>query len=101
MDKQKTNPDPDFAPPERRAGGSLFTVISVSFGLTCAFLVACSVLFATVVVKALDDMFASFGFFIWITFAVFVMPTVIELLFLLQTGQPIRFVVRLVETLCN
>jgi hypothetical protein len=101
MDKHKADPYPELASPRRRKSGYLLTAIFVSLGLICVVLFVGPVLLAMAVVSALANMSAAFGILFWTNIVVFVMPRLIELLLLLQTGQPVRFVVRLVQTLCN
>jgi hypothetical protein len=101
MKKHKADEYPGFAPPRRRMKRFLLTAIYLLMGLACFVLFAGPVLLAMVVIRGLANFSVSFGISFWMGVVAFVMPALIELLVLLQTGQPVQFVVRLARMLGN
>jgi hypothetical protein len=101
MKKPEFDQHPGFAPRRRRVRGFLLTAILFSLGLTCFVLFAGPVLVAMALISALADFSATFAMAWASTLALVVLPWLIEMLWLLQTGQTIRFVMRVVQALFN
>ncbi len=101
MKKYKVDECPGFAPPRRRSKGFVLTAIYLLLGVTCFVLFAGPVLLAMAVVRGLANLSVSFGISFWMAVAAFVMPRLIELFILLQTGQAVQFVMRLARMLGN
>lgn len=101
MKKYKVDECPGFAPSRRRIKGFVLTAIYLLLGVTCFVLFAGPVLVAMAVVRGLADLSASIGIMIWAIVVLVFLPSLIELLILLQTGQAVQFVVRLVRMLGN
>ena len=107
MKKHTADQYPGFAPPRRRFWGTLLTAISLAVGLTCIVLFVGAAVLATVVNGALaaaSGVVANIIFWamIWPIALFLALPVaVIELLWLLQTGQAVQFVIRLLQTLTN
>jgi hypothetical protein len=105
MKKPKADQYPGFAPRRRRVRGFLLTAILLSIGLTCFVLFVGPVLVAMALIGALANSLASFSatfVMAWASvLALVVLPWLIEMFWLLQTGQTIRFVMRVLQALSN
>jgi hypothetical protein len=102
MKKQPADPYPGMKPPGRRRGISLFTLILLAIGITCFGIGLVPVVIAFAQINAVGQMFTGIGLAVS-TLALFVtvVSTLIELLWLLQTAQPVQFVMRLLQALSN
>ena len=94
MKTHKADEYPGFAPARRRGKRLLLTGIYLLMGLACFVLFAGPVLLAMAVIRGLADLSASIGIMIWAIVLLVFLPSLIELLVLLQTGQALQFVVR-------
>ena len=96
---------PGFAPPRRRRKSRLLTTMLLAVGLTVCVLFLGPVLLAMALLKAIGDAVESFGesfgFYVGLYLLAVAMPTVLELLVLLQTGGVIRFAFRVLQLLSN
>jgi hypothetical protein len=101
MKKPKADQHPGFAPRRRRCKGFLLTAILLSIGLTCFVLFVGPVLVAMALIGALADFSATFVMAWASVLALVVLPWLIEMLWLLQTGQTIRAVMRVLQALSN
>ena len=101
MKKTKADQYPGFAPPRRRGKGFLLAAILLSLGLTCFVLLLGPVLVAMALINALANISVTFAADLASVFALVVLPWLIEMFWLLQTGQTIRFVMRVLQTLSN
>jgi vacuolar-type H+-ATPase subunit I/STV1 len=101
MKKPKADQYPGFAPRPRRVKGFLFTAILLALGLTCFVLFVGPVLVAMALIGALADFSATFAMAWASVLALVVLPWLIEMFLLLQTGQTIRFVMRVLQALSN
>jgi hypothetical protein len=105
--KHKVDGDPEFRPPRQFLDGFLLAAIVLALGLTCSFLFVGPVLIAMAAVKVMAELGESVGTILSGLAAVMcvllsgMMARVMELLWLLQMGDPIRFLVRLMEILSN
>ena len=101
MKKPKADQYPGFAPPRRRGKGFLLAAILLSLGLTCFVLFAGPMLIAMAVISALANLSITFAMDLASMFALVVLPWLIEMLWLIQTGQTIRAVMRVLQALAN
>ena len=101
MKKPKADQYPGFAPRRRRGKGFLLTAILLSLGLTCFVLFVGPVLVAMALIRALAN-FSATSAWAWMSMlALVVLPWLIEMFWLLQTGQTIRFVMRVLQAFGN
>jgi hypothetical protein len=98
--KSKVDHYPGFAPPSRQRGGGLLTAVLLAIGVTCFSLFLGPVLLAMALFNALAQIGAGIGSFVsTISLVAVVLARLMELLWLLQTAQPVQFVIRLWQTL--
>ena len=102
MKKHPADQYPGMSPPRRRREISLFTAILLAIGITTFGLGLVPVVFAFALMNAAAQMFAGIDLLISaLTFVAGLLSTLIELLWLLQTAQPVQFVMRLWQALAN
>jgi hypothetical protein len=100
MKKLPADRYPGMTPPRRRRGISLFTAVLVAIGITCFGLALVPVVLAFALINAAAQMFAGIGLlFSTVSLVVGVLSTLFELLWLLQTAQPVQFVMRVLQAL--
>jgi hypothetical protein len=100
--KPRADEYPGFAPPRRQRGGGLFTAILLAIGVTCFILFLGPVLLAMALFNGMAQMLAGIGSFVsTISLLAVVLARLLELLWLLQTAQPVQFVIRLLQTFSN
>jgi pilus assembly protein TadC len=101
MKKPEFDQHPGFAPRRRRYKGFLLTAILLSLGLTCFVLFVGPVLVAMALIGALANFSITFAMD-WVSMlALVVLPWLIEMFWLMQTGQTIRVVMRVLQALSN
>lgn len=102
MKKHPADQYPGMTPPRRRRRVPLFVAILLAIGITCIGLALVPVVLAFALVNAMAQMFAGIGSFLsTLAFVVGVFSTLIELLWLLQTAQPVQLVMRLLQAISN
>jgi hypothetical protein len=101
MKKLQTDDYPGFAPLRRRRNGFFLSALLLCVGLICFVLCLGPVLLAMAVVSALASLSASFASFVAAALSLMALVPLLELLSLLLTGQPVQFVMRLVQIFGN
>jgi hypothetical protein len=102
MKKPEGDQYPGFAPPRQRRRARLLIAILMAIGVTCFVLILGPLLVAMALVNAMGRLFVEFGLFIrTLNLVVVFLGNLIELLWLLQTAQPVKFAIRLLQTLTN